>query len=52
MNMIGNVVYEENNIHGITGVQKVNLTNLPDGIYFVSVRDKESSMTKKVVIKK
>jgi PKD repeat protein len=52
-NMLGNTIFEKNNI-SVDGklTFPVNLTNQPDGIYFLTLKGKESSVTMKVLIRK
>lgn len=51
--MIGARVYSENNIHVTNQLNKaVNLTTLPDGIYFLKISGKEWMTTKKLVIRR
>jgi PKD repeat protein len=52
-NMLGSTIFEKNNIP-VDGklTLPVNLTNQPDGIYFLTLKGKESSLTMKVLIRK
>jgi hypothetical protein len=51
--LIGTRVYAEQGISMTGQVNKsLNLTSLPDGIYFLKISGKEVMATKKVVIRK
>jgi hypothetical protein len=51
--MLGNKVFERNNIPVEEKLSlPVNITNQPEGIYFMTVKGKESTLTMKVVIRK
>lgn len=52
-NMLGNLIFEENNIPvNDKLIHPVNLNNQPEGIYFLTVKGKETTLTKKVLIQK
>jgi len=52
-NMLGNVIYEENDMPVNEKLSRqINLSNKPEGIYFMTVKGKESTTTQKVLIKK
>jgi hypothetical protein len=51
--MLGNTVFEKNNMTVADKlVLPVNLSGQHDGIYFLTVKGKESTMTRKIVIRK
>ena len=52
-NMLGNVIYDEKDIP-VNGKlnRQLNLSNQPEGIYFMTVKGKESTTTQKVLIRK
>jgi PKD repeat protein len=52
-NMLGNVIFEEKDIPVNDKLNRqINLSNQPDGIYFMTVKGKESTTTQKVLIKR
>jgi PKD repeat protein len=52
-NMVGNTVYRENNISVNGSIRKeINLTHLPQGVYFLKVEGSTSTLTQKIVIQK
>jgi hypothetical protein len=52
-NMLGNVIFEEKDIPVNEKLSRqINVSNQPSGIYFMTVKGKESTTTQKVLIKK
>jgi PKD repeat protein len=53
LNMLGSTIFEEKDIQLNEKISRqVDLSNQPQGIYFLTVKGKESTMTQKVVIRK
>jgi hypothetical protein len=52
-NMLGNVIFEEKNIPVNEKISRqLNLSNQPEGIYFMTVNGKKSTINQKVLIRK
>lgn len=49
INMLGEKVYSLFNIQDQTS-KEIELSNLPDGVYFLKINDEKSSLSKKIVI--
>ena len=52
VNMVGQIVYVDRQLINGDSTQRINLTQLDDGIYFMSVRNGEQEITKKLIIGK
>jgi PKD repeat protein len=52
-NTFGALVFKENNIPSATPlIRTINLSSQPDGIYFLTLKGKTSSITKKIILQK